>query len=67
MSEVEGRPPIYKMAENIEKVNECQKTVADGFAELSKLLSAIDDLKNQAKLVWKRIEDNMAELGKLGD
>jgi len=57
---------IYTMAENLDKVNESQKAVADDFTELSRLLSAIDDLKKQAKIVWKRIEHNIDQLNKLG-
>jgi hypothetical protein len=57
---------IYKMAENIEKVNETEKAVADGFAELTKLLNSIEDLRGQARIVWSGIETKIAELNKLG-
>jgi hypothetical protein len=57
---------IYKMAENITRVNESEKAVAEGFAELSKLLNAIEDLKNQARAIWKGIETQISELNKLG-
>ena len=57
---------IYKMAENIPSVNDAQKQVADGFAELTKLLNAIADLKTQARTIWKSIEHHVAELGKIG-
>jgi len=57
---------IYQMAENIEKVNESQKTVAEGFAELTKLLNSIEDLKNQARTIWKGIEGQINELNRLG-
>ena len=41
---------IYKMAENMDRVNESQKSVADAFAELTRLL------KN--KVVDIKVHDN---------
>ena len=57
---------IYKMAENIDKVNESQKTIADGFVELSRLLNQIEDLKNQARVIWRGIEQQINEINALG-
>jgi len=57
---------IYKMAENIDKVNESQKTIADGFVELSRLLNQIEDLKNQARVIWRGIEGQINEINSLG-
>ena len=57
---------IYKMAENIDKVNEGQKSIADGFVELSKLLNSIEDLKNQARVIWRGIEQRINDINSLG-
>jgi hypothetical protein len=57
---------IYNMAQNISRVNESQKAVADGFAELTKLLSQIDELRGQARVIWNGIEQKITELNKLG-
>ena len=54
------------MAENMDRVNESQKSVADAFAELTRLLKNIDELKNQAKAIWKTIENNISDLNNLG-
>jgi len=58
---------IYNMAQNISKVNENQKAVAEGFEELMKLLSQIDELRGQARVIWSNIEQKINELGKLGN
>ena len=58
---------IYNMAQNISKVNENQKAVAEGFEELMKLLSQIEELRGQARVIWSNIEQKINELGKLGN
>ena len=57
---------IYTMAQNISRVNENQKAVAEGFEELTKLLSQIDELRGQARVIWSNIEQKISELNKLG-